>query len=216
MTTPQAAKTPGGGCLKGCLFGCLGLIVVLLVVAGGTWYGWHRWGRPWLANKEQAVARYVPAGLLPGVSGGTAGASGASGVAGLLARHLAPGHLAPSLPSAAGRTRRADLGADLWVPGAAGPAAYDTQPDGASAAVVRVEGQAPSALVTEARRKMKARGWTLVDAGKDGDGTALDFKRPGARARVGVYPRHGAVEVWVSRWASGGGSRSGSGAGSAP
>ena len=79
--------------------------------------------------------------------------------------------------------------------------------------MVRVKGATVAGLTTAARRGMGARGWKLVYAGADGKGQVLRFSRHGAAARVGLYPRADAVEVWVSRRATSGGSRSGSGAG---
>ncbi len=200
------AKTTGG-CRKGCLVGCGGLLALVAVLAVGGWLGWRRWGRPWLAKKEQAVAHYVPSGLLHG-HGDTAGSGGAA------PSHLAAA-LAPKLPASPGKTGRGDLPHDLWVPAATGPAAYDTQAGGLATAVVRVTGGSVTRLTRAARRGMHAQGWKLLYAGADGKGQVLRFTRRRATARVGLYPRAGAVEVWVSRRATSAGSRSGSGAGSA-
>lgn len=211
MTTPTAAPPPAataatpakkGGCLKGCLSGCLVLVVLAILVAAGGWYGWKKWGHPWLERKKHAVeAKLSPAGL------GFGSGKGFS----------LPSSLTPKLPARAGHTTRSAMAKDLWVPKAAGLAAYDTQPDGTSVSVVRVNGKTVLQLVAEARKGMRGHGWKLVHAGKDGKaGTALDFERPGAVARIGLYPRAGAVEVWSRRRATGSGSRPGSGAPPAP
>lgn len=171
QTSPRGARC--------CSLGCGGCLILLALLTLGAWFGYTRFGSPWLEAKAGGlIERIPPLGTLL--------------------------NLKDSLPlkgvtlggGLSGSEDPGDFPTDVWLPADTIDSLVNVG-EGSALAAVEVADVEGSQLSGKIRSEMQALGWEWIPVRDPQGGSALLFQKEDRSASYLVYPRGDTLRVVV-------------------
>lgn len=182
MTDPVATPPQRSRSRHGCMKGCGGCLIALILLAAAAWFGYARYGAPWLETQTARLSERFPAlGALVRLKDSLP----------LQGMTLAGGEM--------GSRDAADFPADLWLPPSAVDQAFNTAERSALASLM-LPGEDAASLAAEIRSEMETRGWSRTPVPDPHNGLALLFEKDGRIVSYLLYPRQDRLQVLIKSY----------------
>lgn len=179
MSDSQSSSWRRGG--RCCLLGFGGCLVLVALLLATSWWGYRRWGSPWLEAQKAELGERFPALRSVLVIKDSLSIEGLD----LRAREV-------------GERQREAFPADVWLPEEALLGAGFNITLSAAQAALTLPAQDATALASRLREQMTILGWQRVPVSDPHDGIVLVFTKDERHARYTIFATDEGLEFWVA------------------